>query len=559
MKRILITLLGLGTIASASAQISLGKEGKGGQLMGSFETNSIYYVDDDVLGSHPQSDLREYIGSNSYLKLDYSIDRFSVGVQGDFYLPAIDGYEIGTTDEKGKRDLQFLLSGAYAQWLDKSYSVRIGSIFEQFGNGLIYRSFEDRQLGINNSLLGATASYHLNNYFTIKALYGAPRLLDSWADSRIGGADLSISLSELFKSQTLNLSIEGSWVNRYEDLSEDVEGYPADGFVSKGMGNSLNMYSGRLNMDIAGVTLRTEYVHKSKDLGTIDTEQAVAGYAAFAELGYNYKGFSFSAQGRVLENMGTRLSLYNGATVNQLNYLPALTRQYTYMLANLEPHQVNVEGEIAGQVDLYYSLRNKSDRRKYWNFHLNYSTAYTLHKEQSITGNRERIWQDLNFDVERQWNKSWKTTLLYSFQEWSPSHGHQHRTYVANIFVADVTYKINRKHSLRWELQYLLTDDYQGDWVAGLVEYNFAPRWSIYFQNMYNLESEPNFDDKKPLDENFNPLKVYYYNGGFSFTHNRTRVQLSYGRNRAGYICSGGVCRYTPAYTGVNLQLSTSF
>ena len=52
---------------------------------------------------------------------------------------------------------------------------------------------------------------------------------------------------------------------------------------------------------------------------------------------------------------------------------------------------------------------------------------------------------------------------------------------------------------------------------------------------------------------------IHYYNGGFSYTRNRTRLQLSYGRNRAGYLCSGGVCRHTPAYTGVNLMLTSSF
>ena len=46
---------------------------------------------------------------------------------------------------------------------------------------------------------------------------------------------------------------------------------------------------------------------------------------------------------------------------------------------------------------------------------------------------------------------------------------------------------------------------------------------------------------------------------GVSYSRSRTRIQLSYGRNRAGYICSGGVCRYSPAYTGVNLLITTSF
>ena len=121
--------------------------------------------------------------------------------------------------------------------------------------------------------------------------------------------------------------------------------------------------------------------------------------------------------------------------------------------------------------------------------------------------------------------------------------------YVSNIFVGDVTYKFDRKKSMRVELQYLLAGrtngnyDHEGDWVAGLVEFNLAPRWSFFAQDMYNIHQ----------------TKTHYYSGGFSYTHSRTRVQLSYGRNRAGYICSGGVCRYSPAYTGVNLVLTSSF
>ena len=139
--------------------------------------------------------------------------------------------------------------------------------------------------------------------------------------------------------------------------------------------------------------------------------------------------------------------------------------------------------------------------------------------------------------------------MLYSYQTNADLENHPHE---AHIFVGDVTHKFNRKTSLRFEVQYLLSGDEksewkeiysEGDWVAALVEVSLAPRWSFYVQDMYNIGK----------------TKTHYYNGGFSYTYNRTRVQLSYGRNRAGQICSGGVCRYSPAYTGVNLVLTSSF
>ena len=114
---------------------------------------------------------------------------------------------------------------------------------------------------------------------------------------------------------------------------------------------------------------------------------------------------------------------------------------------------------------------------------------------------------------------------------------------MSNVFVGDVTYKFDRKKSLRVEAQYLWSHEYERDWVAGLAEFSFAPHWSVFVSDMYNNGT----------------TKKNYYSGGFSYTQNRTRVQLSYGRNRAGYICSGGVCRFSPAYTGLNLVLTSSF
>lgn len=538
MKRFLTLLLAAGCTVAAQAQIRLGD----GQLTGSFETNTIYYVDDNGLGEAGKAP-KDHFGSNNYLKADYTYGRFSAGLQADAYLPAQQGYEIGQQPGGHK----FYLSSKYIQWQDKNFSVLVGDIFDQFGNGLIYRSYEDRQLGFNNSVEGIRGIYRFGSFVELKGLYGRPRLYTDYTDSWVRGADLKISIADIAKASELQLTIEGSYVNRYEGLDKDEY---VD-FAELGLTNpNLNMYSGRLNLDWKGLSLRGEYAVKSTDLSSLNQTEAMKGHASLVELGYYYKGFSFSGQFRELDHMGTLLSLYGNGTGNTLNYLPALTRQYTYMLANLNPYQVNVEGEIGGQVDVYYTWRNPSNRHRYWNFHANYSTFYTRNLSQTASSDRhELLWRDANFDIERQWNRTWKTTILYSFQEWNPYHGAKHRTYVSNIFVADVTCKISKKSSLRAEVQYLLSDEYEGDWVAGLLEYNLAPRWSIFFQDMYNLDAT--------AANNYE--KINYYSGGFSYTKSRTRIQLSYGRNRAGYICSGGVCRYSPAYTGVNLAITSSF
>lgn len=557
MKRILLVLTALVAALTASAQIQFGE--KGGYMTIGLESNNILYVNDAKLGTTYPSKF----GSNDYLKLDYVNGRFSVGVQGEAYLPALQGYD--DLRNNGYDKPKVMLASKYIQWQDANYSVMVGDVYDQFGNGLIFRSFEDRQLGINNSIEGGRVTATFGNIVSVKALFGRPRLYSSangysrgwigsqYARSTVGGADLSVSLSDIIGSEELMMSIEGSYVNRRERLDRELNGmnYGTDYFPYFELTSpDLNMYSARLNLDYKGFTLRGEYAGKGKDISSgAVLGKAAKGSAVLAELGYNVGGLSVSAQVRRLEMMGTSLSLYGnlGVMGNTLNYLPALTRQHTYMLAALNPCQMNAEGELAVQADVYYTLRSKQSRQRYWNFHANYSTAYTLKSYQTASGKRELLWSDVNVDVERQWNKQWKTTLMFSRQEWNTSHGQgpalPSTTYVSNIFVGDVMYKINKKFSLRMEAQYLLSNDYEGDWVAGLVEFNVAPHWSVFFSDMYNLGT----------------TKTNYYNGGLSFTHNRTRVQVSYGRNRAGYVCSGGVCRYQPAYTGVNLMLTTSF
>lgn len=557
MKRILLVLTALVAALTASAQIQFGE--KGGYMTIGLESNNILYVNDAKLGTTYPSKF----GSNDYLKLDYVNGRFSVGVQGEAYLPALQGYN--DLRNNGFDKPKVMLASKYIQWQDANYSVMVGDVYDQFGNGLIFRSFEDRQLGINNSIEGGRVTATFGNIVSVKALFGRPRLYSSangysrgwigsqYARSTVGGADLSVSLSDIIGSEELMMSIEGSYVNRRERLDRELNGmnYGTDYFPYFELTSpDLNMYSARLNLDYKGFTLRGEYAGKGKDISSgAVLGKAAKGSAVLAELGYNVGGLSVSAQVRRLEMMGTPLSLYGnlGVMGNTLNYLPALTRQHTYMLAALNPCQMNAEGELAVQADVYYTLRSKQSRQRYWNFHANYSTAYTLKSYQTASGKRELLWSDVNVDVERQWNKQWKTTVMFSRQEWNTSHGQgpalPSTTYVSNIFVGDVMYKINKKFSLRMEAQYLLSNDYEGDWVAGLVEFNVAPHWSVFFSDMYNLGT----------------TKTNYYNGGLSFTHNRTRVQVSYGRNRAGYVCSGGVCRYQPAYTGVNLMLTTSF
>ena len=64
-----------------------------GRLSGSFETNTIWYMPDSLVYNNGNPMPADRIGSNNYLKLDYTLGKFSAGVQGELYAPVLSGYQ----------------------------------------------------------------------------------------------------------------------------------------------------------------------------------------------------------------------------------------------------------------------------------------------------------------------------------------------------------------------------------------------------------------------------------------------------------------------------------
>ena len=515
-----------------AALVSLGLSAQEkGYLTGSFETNDHVYVQDDAMGFIPDDDR---FGSNNYLKLDYYNGGFSAGLQLEGYSPALIGYP---------EDLnKFALSNIYVNWKDEDFQITAGTFYDQFGSGLLFRSWEDRLLGLNNAILGARFAYNYEDKIAFKAFWGTPRLGMEFSDTQLRGADLSISLANLLGLDQIVLSAEGSVLNRYEKIGIDQE-------EAGGTPNSFG-YSGRLNFDWNGFFLKGEYVDAGKKLVALTPKR---GNAQLVELGYNGRGLGVTMTGRRLEWMGQKISSKSLSSANLMSYVPAMSTQYTYMLTTLHPYNPQVgddssvafnSGEIGGQVDAFYNFRRGTaiGGKRGMKVHANFSTYYTLAQEGTARpGNL--LFRDFSFDVEKQWTKEFKMVLLYSMQEYNPTYGNFKTTWLSNIVVADLLYKWTPLFSTRLELQYLATQEDKKDWMAALLEVNFAPHWSIWGSDMYNHGS----------------TKKHYYNVGVSYTHGRTRLAAGYGRYKDGFICSGGVCRIIPQYTGANFSITTSF
>ena len=512
-----------------------------GYVTGSLESTSNYYVEDaKTKATVPDGKF----GSNNYLKVDYYNNKFSAGVQMEAYAPVLLGF---SSDLKGAA-----LTNYYLNWTDEDFSVTVGTLYDQFGSGLLFRAWEDRALGLNNALTGARIAYNYEDILSVKALWGMPRYGMKFSQTQVKGADLSFVVSNLAGWNNTYLAVEGSLMDRYEALDDDMR--------QDGCNPNCTGWSGRVNLESNGFFLKGEYVDAGTkyfyDLNYAGVGQMYhrkRGNAQLIETGYNARGLGVNMTLRRLEWMGSKVLNEGTSVTNLLNYVPAMCTQYTYMLTTINPYSSQTgdiklgfenSGEIGGQLDVFYNFRRGTalGGKRGMKVHANFSTYYTIAQEGTFKpGNL--LFRDMSVDVEKQWSKKFKSTLLWSMQTWSPKAGANKTLYVSNIFVADLLYKFTETLSTRLELQYLVTFEDQKDWMAALLEVNFAPHWSIYVSDMYNHGS----------------TGIHYYNGGVSYTKSRTRLALGYGRYRDGYICSGGVCRTIPAYTGANLALTMSF
>lgn len=552
-------------------------------LSGSFESNAQWYANDNTLGEfndpNPSFDSRnEHVRANSYLKLDYSfLNNFTVGVQIESYepLPLINYFE--NYNETN-------IATYYANFRNEKLDITAGYFYEQFGSGLLLRSYEERQLGLNNALRGGRVKYSPNDFLNFTALYGQQRIAFDMSEGSVFGFDTNIDVADVFDIENLSsFNLGLSYVGKQEDYSPESSSFDTTDFPEM-----INSYSARMDIDFGKFYINAEYSIKGEDvaftppsigLPEIIEGEYFKGNALLFTAGYTKKGLGILGTFRRLENMAfyteREFGIPGGNEFNMLsmNYIPALTKQQDYSLANIYIYQAQPAlflqdfagqaGEIGGQFDLFYSFKKGSSlggkygtkfsaNFSYWALlDATFNQAESSYDAEFLKfGNR--LNRDFNFEIRKKLSSNWSGIFTYinTIIDKGVSLGGPlgiQGDIKSNILIAETTHKLGNGKSFRLEGQHLWTDEDKKNWVGGTLEFNASRKLSFYITDMYNYGND-NEDDQ-----------IHYYNLGGSYTKGATRVALNYGRQRGGLLCVGGVCRFVPENTGLTLNLTTSF
>jgi hypothetical protein len=554
------------------------------EVNANFQINAQTYSTDEALNITDSSLNGQTFRMNGYGDIRYRLGNFNAGFRFESYLPPLDGF-----------DTQYEGVGIpywFASYSGNNFEVTAGNFYEQFGNGLILRSYQEWDLGYDNSIKGLRVKFNTGNGIYVTALAGVHRYYwEPYSNGNRGiirAFDLYFDINELIPSFTesrTRLSLGGSFVSKYEDAEKSetfIEEVNDTTTITRTyeyeLPKNVSAVGGRLNLSRGGFNLYTEYVYKYNNPSEFNNYIYKIGEGLLANLTYSQKGLGIFLGYKRIDNMSYKSKITEIGNALDINYIPPFTHPHTYALPALYPYASQLNGENTVQAEITYRIpRNTALGGKYGMvIEANYSIVHGLKRNFADTVLTQtssekngfdaprgtigytseffawgpRYFQDLNFKIEKKISKKVWLILQYLNLTYNIDviEGTVNQPIVhANMGIVDVTWRLPNRKSLRFEYQHLFTDQDRGDWAMFLAELSIAPKWFFSVQNQFNY-GNPDED-----------LRLHYYTANVAYVHGAHRLSLGYGRTPEGILCIGGVCRRVPSAKGFTLTVTSSF
>lgn len=507
-----------------------------GTLSGDLQTNINFFQKDTAIQASGNPLYENYLsGNESWLSLRYNVSGWTFSIRADAF----------TNSNLYNPNQALTLQGIGAYTISKEMNdltIVAGYIYDQIGSGLLFRSYEDRGLLIDNSLVGLELKYKLGKNIQLKGLTGQQKFLLSKYSPVIRAfnaeGDYSIGKAHVIPGiGVLNRTLDQESIFQVASNVNNLD-------VTKRFSPRWNMYAFSLYNTLTWNTISwyAEGAYKTHEAiinaeGTlIDT----AGTAFFTTLNYAKKGFALNLSAKRTENFVMRTSPNQVLLNGMLNWQPIVARlRPQRVMSRYSPPSQDIS-ELAVSVD----------------------GLYTPNDNLSLTGTYTYIDK---LDKTRLYREIFTEAVYTGFSSWILEGGLQYMEYNQRVYqinpnanviyaitpFAEITYKLNQSNSLRFEAQYMDTKQDFGSWLFLLMEYNLSPKFSISVSDMYNID--PNYSNSLVTKAN------HYYSVYSAFTKGPHRFSLAYVKQVAGINCTGGVCRFEPAFSGIRSTFSTSF
>ena len=313
---------------------------------------------------------------------------------------------------------------------------------------------------------------------------------------------------------------------------------PVDSFIPNYNVYALTVY----NTLIAGdFTWYVEGAYKTTDVivGASGRLIPADGSVIYSTLSYSRPGIGLTLQAKRTENFPLRTSPNEILNDGVINFLPSMARQNSKRLLSRYNANTQELGEFAFQGEILVKPTRK------------HSILANFSNITQFDGTL--LFREFLFETEMRKlgeGKKWTINTGFQFVEYNQS-VYEVKPGVSNVLsyvpYAEIGYKIDKKKSVRAEIQYQHSEQDFGSFLYLLGELSIAPAWSFSLSDMVNVV--PKNGTKKN----------HYYNLAVSYSRKANRFGLGFFRQIEGVVCTGGVCRFEPSFNGFRASINSTF
>lgn len=505
-------------------------------LQGALVTRTKVFVKDSSINAVGTPQYEDQIFSNeSWLDLSYQRYGFEIGARFDLFL----------NSNLINPDGSYSANGIGKWYLHKSIGnidLKGGYIYDQIGKGFLYRSFEDRDLGIDNALIGVSvATDFFEEKLQLKAFAGDQKYLLDKAGVAIVGMEASyelINADNTFMTPGFGFVVRNNPENDVKLIFSDngfndvVENnYAASVFNTLSYG-PIDMYVEAAYSAASPKVYANYLVNRN-----LDVQEAYihdSGALLYAQIAMLKKKYGVTLQGKWVDNFQQRVNPLDINLQSNYNFLAPINKVNTNPLTGFYPPNAIEYQEQSINIDGYASI----------------NTTTKLLVDVSIIDDHEStvLYRELQLALQKKIKKQYDYTIGAQAVRYNQGIYQEPELGLIDVIVPFVEYNkyYTNKTSLHLESQALFTQYDLGNWVNVAASYNFPSNWQIDVSSLTNL----GFSGDSP---------IFYYSALGSYSHKSTLISGGYERNREGIVCSGGICRFQPAFNGFVLNMSTNF
>ena len=457
----------------------------------------------------------------NWLNLDYNKNIFSAGLRFEVFQPNDPDPSISRGKVK-YADIAYKYIGVDIGDVEEGLNITVGNFYELFGRGLVLKSYEDRNIRIDNNLLGVKVE---GNYkgFTLTALSGSAANINNERQDILHAADLQYNGFDFIKLGTTFASnlppIDGIARTTLASMRMQPSIWNFDGYAEYGIKSNKDIQSQIFN----------------------DDEWKI-GEAFYGSLNFYYDVFSIVGEYKYYDNYAFTSS--DGTIF--YNTPPSLRKEYTYVLLNRHPSPLDQSSEEGYALEVNYNFSDETS------VIANYGITQTLpagsyyqrvnNFSLPITTQLEEVY----LQATHNWNESFTTIAALGYNEELSTNTKNITPILENKFYFDDinTIKLVLEHQ---QTENLSTDEKYYDNVIA-IEYLRSPNFNV------SLVTE--IQTKEPEAGNIVRKVWSFIQFGYKLG-NHTDISLLVGTRQAGNICIGGICRYEPAFQGVEIKMLT--